>query len=111
MNVTLPATTLPAKLPGEAVTVLFDFSSETTAVSVATTTSALYTPVHADAAPSAMISGGATVSGTNPAQVLQRIAGGLADNDYLILCSATAANGDTLICPAILPVRNAKTAS
>ena len=85
MNVTLPATTLPAKLPGEAVTVLFDFSSETTAVSAPSTTSSLFTPVHADAAPSAMISGAATVSGTNPAQVFQRIAGGLADNDYTLL--------------------------
>lgn len=98
------STTLPVKSPGEAVTVMFDFSSETASVTGPVVSINLHSQVVADASPAAMLSGVASV-GTNPAQVFQRIMGGLAPNDYGLLCTATAANGDILTVPAVLPVR------
>ncbi|MDE2353837.1 MAG: hypothetical protein KGL17_02330 [Betaproteobacteria bacterium] len=105
MSTTLPTTVLPAKQPGESVTVLFDFSSETASVTNPVCSSSLGLPAVADPTPGAMVSGAPSISPGNAAQVLQRFAGGLAGNDYDLICTAAAANGDTLICPAVLPVR------
>ena len=105
-QITLPMTVLPAKMPGESVTVKFDFSSETSAITSPVCTVLLEKPVRADSNPAAMVLGSSQIDGTNPAQALQRFTGGLQDNDYVLLCTATAANGDTLICPARLSVRN-----
>lgn len=105
MSTTLTTTVLPVKQPGESVTVMFDFSSETASVTNPVVTSSLGLPAVADPTPGAMVSGLASVAQGNAAQVLQRIGGGLAGNDYDLICTATAANGDTLICPAVLPVR------
>lgn len=97
-------TLFPVKEPAEAVTVTFDFSDETAAVSSPTINVTLLNAAVADASPNAMKSGTSSVSG---ATVLQRFGGGLAPNDYLLTCQATAANGDTLVRDAMLPVRNA----
>lgn len=103
----MTTTTLPEKDPSETVTVMFDFSSETNAVTSPVTTVVIEQPSVNDSTPGAMVSGPATVSGTNPAQVFQRITGGANSNVYGLRCTATASNGDTLVCAARLPVRTA----
>ena len=97
-------TLLPIKDTIEGITVLFDFSSETASVTLPVTTVVVEQPSVVDNNPNAMVSGAAVVS-INPAQVLQRIIGGMNGNDYGLRCVATAANGDTLVCAARLPVR------
>lgn len=96
----------PIKLPSELITVLFDFSLETTAVTGPTVTvSVFWSAGTPDPSPSAIKSGSPTVDGTTLSYVYQHIVGGLDLNDYSILCTATAANGDILTVPAVLPVR------
>lgn len=94
----------PITRPGETPTVTFDFSDETTAVSNPTVTASLLNQAVADASPGSTVSGTATVVG---ATVLQRLSARTAQNDYLVTCTATAANGDVLKRDAILPVRDA----
>lgn len=101
----MTTTILPSKDPGEAVTVLFDFSSETASISAPVVAVVVETPATPDNAPAALLSSSASVSGINPAGALQRITGGFNGNDYGLRCTATAANGDTLVCSARLPVR------
>jgi prolyl-tRNA editing enzyme YbaK/EbsC (Cys-tRNA(Pro) deacylase) len=97
----------PHKDPGESITVTFDFSAETSSVSVPTVVVVVELPAQVDLNPSALVLGSPQVNPANPAQVFQRITGGLDGNDYGLRMTATAANGDTLLCPARLPVRNA----
>ena len=96
----------PVKLPSELITALFDFSLETTAVTGPVVTAAVFwsagTP---DPSPSSIISGSPTIDGTTLSYVYQHIVGGLDLNDYSLRCTATAANGDILTVPAVLPVR------
>lgn len=58
-----------------------------------------------DETPSAVLSGAATVSGSNPAHVLQRVQGGVDLTDYALRCTALSAEGDVLVVAAVLPVR------
>ena len=94
------------KDPTESVVVIFDFSKATTSVTLPTVSAAVkWSDGTPDPAPSTVLSGVPTISGTNAAHVLQRVLGGLAWNDYSLRCVAQGANGDTLLVDAVLPVR------
>jgi hypothetical protein len=100
------STTFPTKDPSESITVTFDFSAETTAVTAPTVTNSVMWSYTTDPSPSAMLSGSAQVSG---ALVLQRVLGGVDLTNYGLRCQATAANGDTLVVAGVLPVRKQPT--
>jgi len=92
------------KDPNETPVVEWDFSADTASVSapsVSVSVRWFYGP-STDTAPSSILSGAATVVG---AKVYQRTTGGVDKVDYLMTCTATAADGTILELPAILPVR------
>jgi len=96
-------TRFPVKLPGETVTVAFDFSAEAAAVSAPAVQ--CWTAWSAAGDQSDVRAGAPIVDPANPAQVLQQVTGGVDLTDYALLCTATGANGDVLQVPAVLPVR------
>ena len=99
------STVFPVKDVGETVTVMFDFSSETASVSAPTVACSVLWSATSDGSPSAVLSGSPQVSGSNAAQVLQKVTGGVDLTNYALRCTATAANGDTLVVAATLLVR------
>lgn len=85
---------LPNKLAAATVSVTFDFLSQLAqgeTLSAAAVTCAVYSGT--DANPSALVSGVATISGS---QVTQKIAGGLLGVLYELTCSVTTSAGQTL---------------
>ena len=79
------------KDPSEVIYVIFDFVNLTTGVSAPTVT-ATVSSGKADAAPSAILSGTAQVSGT---KVTQMVIGGQDGTNYDLVCKATGADGVT----------------
>ena len=93
---------LGVKDPGATEKVVFDFLSllavgET--LSGATTTAAVWTGV--DATPGGLISGAATVSGS---QATQALTGGVAGVIYKLTCTATTSAGQTLVLTGYIAV-------
>lgn len=93
---------LSNKDPTETITVTFDFSALTSALSSPVVTCALVAGT-ADSNPSAMLSGSATVNG---AKVLQKIAGGLDGATYDLRCSTNAADGSVYVLSGWLTVQS-----
>lgn len=90
-------TDFTAKRVGETEFFTVDFVNQVTVgatITSATWTNTVKTGV--DATPNAMISGAATISGT---QVTTRITAGVAGNVYLPICTAVTSDGETLILP------------
>jgi hypothetical protein len=82
----------PSKLVSETIGVTFDFTSKLVAgdsVASATTSATVYTGV--DSTPSAILSGGPTITGT--AQIIQKATAGVVGVIYEILCTATTTLG------------------
>lgn len=98
-------TRFPVKTPAESVVVTFDFSGETASVTGPSVEASVLWSMAGDETPAAVLSGAATVSGSNPAHVLQRVQGGVDLTDYALRCTALSAEGDVLVVPAVLPVR------
>lgn len=96
---------LPEKGTLESVVIGFDFSREATAVSAPSLTCEVETSGATDDDPAAVLVDQPEVDGTNPALVLQRVAGGVDSTDYRIQCTVQTAEGNTLTCASILPVR------
>lgn len=95
-------TTFEPKLNAETVTETFDFSSRL-AVSETLSTASVAATVYSgtDASPSAVISGSATISGT---QVTQKVTGGIEGNVYILACTVTTSAGQTLVISGFLPI-------
>ena len=91
---------LSSKAPGETVTVTFDFSALTTAVSAPTVVASV-SGGNADATPSAVLTGTTQLSG---AKVLQQVRAGLSGTSYELLCTATAADGSVYQLADVMPV-------
>ena len=94
--------TLPSKLPAEQLKVGFEFASLLAAgetLSSGTVTSVLYSGT--DASPSAVISGAASISGT---QLVQLLIGGVTGNIYNLTASATTSAGKTLNIQGLLTI-------
>jgi hypothetical protein len=90
------------KLLGETVNVTFDFISKlgvSETISTQVTTCTVYSGV--DAAPSAVISGAASSSGTI---VTQKITAGVLGVIYELLCTITTSQGQTLQLSAYLAI-------
>ena len=87
------------KDPAEIVTLTFDFSALTTAVTGPVVTVAALIGV--DAAPWAVLSGVAQVNG---AKVLQQVQGGLLGVHYEFQCLVTAADSSKYVLSEALPV-------
>lgn len=90
------------KLLGETVTETFPFLSRLAVgetISTAVVTATTYSGT--DASPSAIISGSATISGSN---VTQKITAGTLGVTYLLLCTITTSAGQTLSMSAYLTV-------
>lgn len=89
------------KDPAETITVTFDFSALTDAVTGPTVTATLETGTDAD--PSAILSGVPQVSG---ALVLQQVIAGNAPAKYHLRCVATASDDSIYVVAGTLPVMN-----
>lgn len=93
---------LEAKQSGETRTETFDFASRLAlgeTLSTASTTATVYSGT--DASPSSVISGSASISGT---QVSQKLTAGTEGVTYLLACSVTTSAGQTLKIYAFLTV-------
>ena len=91
------------KDPGEIVPVSFDFSADVATGATVTLISVSVSVVDgADPAPANILAGAATASG---ATVVQWITGGLDATRYKLRCRVAASDGQTLVLPAIVPVR------
>lgn len=93
-------TILSAKDPAETITVAFDFAALTAAP--LSPSVAIEVVQGTDPSASAMLSGGAAVSGS---KVFQRITGGLVGCAYNLRCTASASDGSTYVVAAVLPVQ------
>lgn len=91
------------KDPGETVVLTFDFTGEAPAVS-APTVAITHESGEPDAAFASVLEGSPQVSG---GKVLQRVKAGVAGADYLLRCSASDGNGNTLVRAGLLMVRAA----
>lgn len=91
------------KDPAEVLVLAFEFASLTDTPSAPVVTVTRHAGA-ADADPSAILSGAATVSST---KVLQKVAGGVADTDYLLRCQVDAPDGSRYVLAGVLPVRTA----
>lgn len=90
------------KLQGATEIYTFPFASllgQGVTISTAAVTAAVYSGT--DASPSSIVSGSATISGTN---VAQKITAGTEGVTYLLTCSITTSDGQTLQLIAYLPV-------
>src|SRR5674476_101666 len=84
----------PPKLVGETKTLMWDFSSDLAIGETLSTASVVSTVWSGnDPAPSATVSGTATVN--NP-QVTQKLTGGVAGSIYQLICTAVTSAGNTL---------------
>lgn len=98
---------LPSKKAGETVNVQFNFLSSLGQPVLDTLLSAVVTCVvysGTDPNPSAMISGGAAISGSQSELATQKITGGLAGVIYALVCTGTTTGGQTLIQTALQAV-------
>lgn len=97
---------LDPKTVAEKVTITFSFATALVAgEAITTTASVIVAPyIGADAAPSAMLNGAATVDTAN-GLILQSFMGGVAVVDYLLTARVTTNQGRVLEDLAILPVR------
>jgi hypothetical protein len=98
--------TLEGKHSGETRSQIFDFISRLAlaeTISTATTTAAVYSGT--DASPSSVISGSASISGT---QVTQKLTAGTAGVVYLLTCTITTSAGQVLTLNAFLPITPAQ---
>lgn len=94
--------TLDGKLAGETVNEVFDFISKLATgetISTATVVASVYSGT--DAAPSAIISGSASISGT---KVTQLVTAGILGVMYKLLCTITTSAGQTLVLAAFLAI-------
>lgn len=94
--------TLEAKQSGETRTEIFDFASRLAlaeTISTAAVTATVYSGT--DASPSAVISGSASISGS---QVSQKLTAGTVGVTYLLACTVTTSASQTLIIYAFLAV-------
>lgn len=91
------------KDPDETITVAFEFAALTSTPSSPTVTAARHAGT-ADEAPSAILSGSPTVSGS---KVFQDIIAGTAGTDYLLRCQISAPDGSVYVLAGVLPVRTA----
>jgi hypothetical protein len=94
--------TLEGKLTSETVSTVFDFISRLAVgetISTQVVTASVYSGT--DAAPSAIVSGSATASGT---QVTQKITAGVLGVMYKLLCTITTSAGQTLSLSAFLAI-------
>lgn len=94
------------KLAGEVVTCRFEFVSKLSinpaeTISTQVVTASVYSGV--DASPSAILSGSATLDGTG---VKQLITGGVAGTVYLLVCTVTTSQGQTLKISAYLVIES-----
>lgn len=92
--------TLEGKLAGETELVVFDFTSKMvvgTTISTKTTTCSVYSGT--DSSPSSVINGAATSSGQ---KVTQSVTGGVLGVVYLLVCTITTSDSQTLILSAFL---------
>ena len=83
------------KLLGETKSLVFDFLSSLAlgeTLSTASVAAIVYSGT--DASPSSLISGSATISGS---QVTQKITGGVLGVTYLLTCTVTTSAGQTLL--------------
>lgn len=98
---------LPSKKSGETITVTFDFASKmnltgtTETISSQSVTASVYSGT--DATPSAIVSGGASASGT---VVSQGITAGTAGVIYILLCQITTNLSQTLQLSALLAIES-----
>ena len=93
---------LETKQSGETRTEIFDFASRLAlgeTLSTASTTATVYSGT--DASPSAVISGAASISGT---QVSQKLTAGTVGVTYLLTCTVTTSTSQTLILYAFLSI-------
>ena len=93
---------LESKHSGETRTEIFDFASKLAlaeTISTATTTATVYSGT--DATPSSVISGSASISGT---QVSQKLTDGTVGVIYIITCAITTSAGQSLRLNAFLAV-------
>ena len=95
------ASTFSPKDPAEIITITFDFSEIATSIS-SPVVEATHKRGTTDAAPSAVLSGSAAVSGL---KVLQTVLGGLAGADYVLRCQVEANDGQRFVLAGTLPVR------
>ena len=101
MSHTIGGQSFSAKDPGEIVFLGFDFAALAGAVASPVVT-ATHRDGTADAAPSAILSGAPTISGTT---IVQRVAGGVAGANYLLRCQVDTAAGERFALAGVLPVR------
>lgn len=93
---------LPAKLLGETVSEVFDFTSRLApAETISTQSVGAVTYSGTDASPSSIISGSASASGQ---KVTQKITGGVLGVTYLLLCVITTSAGQTLELSAFMTI-------
>lgn len=95
---------LPIKQVGDSSKAVFDFISRlgvAETISTASVVATVYSGV--DPTPSAVISGVASISGT---QVTQLLTAGVAGTIYQLVCSITTSLGQTLTLPAFLAVES-----
>lgn len=91
------------KDPSEILVLGFEFAALTDTPSAPVITATRHSGA-ADASPSAILSGAATVNGT---KVLQKVIAGTAGTDYLLRCQVDAPDGSRYILAGVLPVRTA----
>ena len=95
---------LPTKGTLESVVLGFDFSAETLSLTIVSVTCELRPDGADDPDPTAVLDGPPQVDIGNPANVLQRVIGGVNAASYTIQCTVTTPDGDTLTLGVILPV-------
>lgn len=95
---------LPPKQPTASLNAVFDFISKL-AIGETISTQVVVATVYSgtDAAPSGLISGAATASGT---RVTQKIIGGTLGNIYQLTCTITTSAGQTLLLSAFLAIES-----
>lgn len=91
------------KDPGETVFLAFDFSAlMTTGLTLSTPVCTAVTRSGTDAAPSAVLSGSPTITGS---KLVQRVTGGVALATYAIKAQVDASDGSRFVLVGLLPVR------
>jgi hypothetical protein len=98
----------PAKAPSEILTLTFPFLSRLAVgetISSATVSATVYSGT--DASPSAILSGGTTISGS---EVKQKVTGGVLGVTYLLTCSAVTSTGQNLALSGFLSIAPAASA-
>jgi hypothetical protein len=96
-------TRLDTKDPAERKVITFDFANQLEpGVAIASTTLQVEVVQGTDPSPAALLEGAASL---RPAEVLQRVAGGVSGAVYQLRCLATDASGLVHLVTTLLPVR------